>query len=61
MMKDPQKRNACYRGIALLYTLQEWSDLNKLKLNPSECQAMQIYFGKNEIHDVSLNISDSTP
>ena len=39
-------------------TLQEWSDLNKLKLNPSKCQAMQIYFGKNVIPDVSLNISD---
>ena len=39
-------------------TLQEWAGQNKLKLNPTKCQGMQIYFGKKEVPDIDLRISD---
>ncbi|XP_072039042.1 uncharacterized protein [Amphiura filiformis] len=41
-----------------LESLHEWSVSNKLKLNPSKCQAMSVYFGKNNPPDVDLRISE---
>ena len=41
-----------------LIALQEWAGQNKLKLNPTKCQGMQIYFGKKEVPDIDLRISD---
>jgi hypothetical protein len=41
-----------------LDSLHEWSVSNKLKLNPSKCQAMCVYFGKNNSPDIELRISD---
>ncbi|XP_072039184.1 uncharacterized protein [Amphiura filiformis] len=41
-----------------LDALTEWSKSNKLKLNPSKCQAMQVYFGKKATPHVDLSIDD---
>ena len=41
-----------------LIALQEWAGQNKLKLNPTKCQGMQIYFGKKKVPDIDLRISD---
>ncbi|XP_072018247.1 uncharacterized protein [Amphiura filiformis] len=41
-----------------LDVLNEWSKSNKLKLNPSKCQAMQVYFGKKATPHVDLSIDD---
>ncbi|XP_072016923.1 uncharacterized protein [Amphiura filiformis] len=41
-----------------LESLHEWSVSNKLKFNPSKCQAMSVHFGKNNPPDVDLRISE---
>ena len=38
--------------------LNDWAMANKLSLNPSRCQTMQVYFGKKEFPDVLYNISN---
>ena len=35
----------------------KWSKDNMLKLNPSKCQALQVYFGKNPLQPGNLRIS----
>ena len=37
-----------------LDSLSSWSQENKLKLNPTKCQAMRVYFGNKEIPDDDL-------
>ena len=34
----------------------KWSKDNMLKLNPSKCQALQVYFGKNPLQPGDLRI-----
>ena len=41
-----------------LDNLHEWSVSNQLRLNPSKCHAMQVYFGKKEQPAVDLCIAD---
>ena len=43
---------------ASLDSLNDWSKKNNLKLNPSKCQAMQIYFGRKSAPSVDLHIDD---
>ena len=39
-------------------SLSSWSQENWLKLNPTKCQAMRVYFGNKEIHDDDLFITN---
>ena len=41
-----------------LDSLSSWSQENKLKLNPTKCQAMRVYFGNKEIPDDDSFIAD---
>ncbi|XP_072023267.1 uncharacterized protein [Amphiura filiformis] len=41
-----------------LDSLSTWADENKLRLNPAKCQALQVYFGRREVPDVDLHISN---
>ena len=41
-----------------LDSLSSWSQENKLKLNPTKCQAMRVYFGNKEIPNDDLFITN---
>ncbi|XP_072042855.1 uncharacterized protein [Amphiura filiformis] len=41
-----------------LDSLSTWADENKLRLNPAKCQALQVYFGRREVPEVDLHISN---
>ena len=41
-----------------LDSLSLWSQENKVKLNPTKCQAMRVYFGSKEIPDDDLFITN---
>jgi hypothetical protein len=41
-----------------LNNFRDWSEINCLKLNPTKCQALQIYFGKSEPLFSELKIGD---
>jgi hypothetical protein len=41
-----------------LDSLYQWTIDTKLKLHPSKCQVMQVYFGRKLIPDVDVRISD---
>ena len=50
--------NECSNLQGELNRLQQWSDSNKMKLNPAKCQYMNICFQRNPAHIPPFVISD---
>ncbi len=61
-MTFAENRNIKHKGNLQddLNEFRDWSEINGLKLNPTKCQALQVYFGKSEPLFTELKIGEES-